>query len=101
MSKDSTKKSRSAAEIQADLEARRAALADTVDGLTAQLDPRTNLRELKAQLSDTAANASDEAHAFVSRIQQGDRRTQDALGLAATGVIGLLGLVLLRRGRRR
>ena len=100
MSKDAPKKPQSAAEIQADLEAKREQLANTVDGLTSQLDPRANLLELKAQISDTAANAGDEAQAFVSRVQEGDRSAQNAIGLAATAVAGLVGLVLLRRGRR-
>lgn len=101
MTKDAPKKSRTAAEIQADLEAKREQLANTVDGLTSQLDPRANLLELKAQISDTAANAGDEAQAFVSRVQQGDPDAQSAVGLAVTAVVGLLGLALLRRGRRR
>ena len=64
--KPKKEKAPSAAELQAELEARRAHLADTVDGLTEQLDPRQNIAELKAQLAETAANASDEAQEFLS-----------------------------------
>lgn len=102
MTDDTAKKkpqSLSAAQIQADLEARRAELADTIDGLTAQLDPRTNIAELKSQVADTAANASEEAQEFVSRLRRGDRSAQDLVGFAAAALTGLLGVILIRRRR--
>ena len=98
--KDEAKKDdRSVAQIEADLAARRAELADTIDRLTAQLDPRANLAELKAQLAETAANASEETQEFITRLQRGERGAQEALGFAAAAVVGLAGLLLLRRGR--
>src|SRR5699024_2596237 len=89
----------SAAEIAADLEAKRAHLADTVDGLTAQLDPRENLQAVKAQLSDTVANASDEAQAFISRLQRGQQRALEQVGFTVAAVTAVVGLLLIRRGR--
>ncbi len=97
--KPKKEKAASAAEIQADLEAKRAELANTVDGLTAQLDPRQNIADLKAQLRDTAANASDEAQEFVTQLQRGDRRAVEVAGGALAAVGALVGLILIRRRR--
>lgn len=97
--KPEKEKSRSAAEIQADLEAKRAHLANTVDGLTAQLDPRENIADLKAQLSETAANASEEAQQFITRLQRGDPRAVEIVGFTLAAVGALTGLILIRRGR--
>lgn len=94
-----SKKAPTAAELQADLEAKRAELANSVDALTAQLDPKQNIADLKAQLSDTAANASEEAQAFVSRVQEGDRQAQQIIALTALTVVAVTGLALIRRGR--
>lgn len=97
--KPKKEKAPSAAELQAELEARRAHLADTVDGLTEQLDPRQNIAELKAQLAETAANASDEAQEFLTRLRSGDRSAGDALGFAAAAITAVVGVILIRRGR--
>lgn len=92
-------KAPSAADLQADLEIRRARLADTVDGLTAQLDPRQNIAEIKDQLADTAANASEEAQEFISRVKTGDDDARTAVGLVVAAVGALVGAILIRRGR--
>lgn len=92
-------KAPSAAEIEAQLQAQRQQLANTVDELTSALDPRANIAALKEQLSDTAANAKDEAQAFVSRIQQGDQRAIQGVAAALTAVVGLAGIILIRRSK--
>lgn len=99
--KDKSKKEKapSAAELEADLEAKRAQLAATVDQLTAQLDPRQNLADLKAQVADTAANVSDEAQAFAARVQRGDQRAVEIVGYATVAVCAVVGLILIRSGK--
>lgn len=97
--KPKKEKARSASEIQKELEAQRAELANTVDGLTAQLDPRQNIADLKVQLRDTAANASEEAQEFVSQVKRGDRRAVEIFGSALAAVGALTGLILIRRGK--
>ena len=98
--KDDSKKEKapSAAELEADLEAKRAQLAATVDQLTAQLDPRQNLADLKAQVADTAANLGEEAQAFAARVQSGDQRALEIAGYAAVAVCAVVGLLLIRGG---
>lgn len=87
----------SAEQLEAQLQQQREQLAHTVDELIDQLDPKRNLAELKQQLSDTAANASDEAQAFITRLRNGDPRATQLVGITATAVVALVGIVLIRR----
>lgn len=89
----------SAQELQEELAKQRAALADTVDQLTAQLDPRRNISNLKAQLADTAANASEEAQDLLSRLRSGEKQAVKVAGITATAVLAVIGVALIRRSR--
>lgn len=93
-------KAPSAAELEAELAVKRAQLADTIDQLTGQLDPRANLNALKSQLSETAANASEEAGEFWARLQRGEQRAVEVVGFVAAGVLAVVGTALISRGRR-
>jgi len=86
-----------ASQLEAQLQRQREELARTVDELTNQLDPRRNVEELKEQLAATAANAQDEASAFLTRLRNGDPRATQLVGITATAVVALVGLVLIRR----
>ncbi len=72
---------RTVAEIEADLEARRAELTRSVDSLVERVDPRVQ-----------AAN-------FVEDVKRGETRAMLVIGGAAVLVVGVVGLVILRRSR--
>lgn len=72
---------RTAAEIEADLEAKRAELTQSVDALVDRIDPRTHVS------------------GFVDDIKSGEPRAVSIVGGVAAGVVGLLGLAILRRNR--
>lgn len=72
---------RTAAEIEADLEARRADLTRSVDAMMDRLNPR------------------NQATRFVERVKAGEPRAVTIVGGTAVVVVGLVGVVILRKSR--
>ena len=74
-------RSRTIEEIEADLAARREELTRSVDALVERVDPRV------------------QASNFVDNVKRGEPRAMMIVGGAAVLMVGVVGLVILRRSR--
>ena len=87
-------------QIQAELAAVRAQMSQTVDALVGRMQPEN----LLAQAKIAAAGKVEDAKAFVSRTvadaRDGDPEALKRVGIAAGCAAAVVGLVLLRLGRR-
>jgi hypothetical protein len=94
--------------LKADIETTRAELQDTVDELSDRLNPKTQLRQAAASLTDTTKRAATDAGSAakhgaghvqaIARNQVGHGRGRRAAVVAAA--LAVVGLVWWRRGRR-
>lgn len=89
---------RTAADIEAELEAMRLALTDNIDELVTRLNPRTYVRNVKQCVARTAENTA-------TRIQQLYREAVDdnpeAGAILVGGTVVLAGTLVLLATRRR
>lgn len=72
---------RTSAEIEADLDARRLELTESVDALVDRIDPRTHVA------------------GFVDDVKSGEPRALSIIGGITAAVAGVAGLIILRRNR--
>ncbi|MDO4665485.1 MAG: DUF3618 domain-containing protein [Actinomycetaceae bacterium] len=101
---------RTPAEIEKELQAKRAEFEATVDQIASQLDPRVKIEEVKTKVTDRARalQSSAQIHSeeakihlqyFFERAQNGDLRNRGILTGIAAGAVGLVGLAIWA-GRR-
>ena len=79
MSEESRK--RTAKEIEADLNSKRAELTQNVDALMDRVNPKTQVNN------------------FVNDVKSGDTKAVSIVGGVAAAVAGVVGLIILRRNR--
>lgn len=72
---------RTAKEIEADLETKRAELTQNVDALMDRIDPRTHVA------------------GFVKDVKEGETKAVSIVGGVAAAIAGIVGVIILRRSR--
>ncbi len=99
--------------LRRDIEEVRGELADTVNALAAKADvqgrAKDKAREFKAQAIEKAPQARAQATAKIRQLTgvarqttgQAQRVVQDKPGVVAGAALAVLGLLVVRRGRRR
>jgi uncharacterized protein DUF3618 len=108
-----TPDTRTPAQIEADIERRRATLADTLDEIGVRVHPKTIVGDAKAKVAADVDRTLGRAYVQVNRVV-GDVRAQFVdekdrprlerivpVALVAVGVVGLLALGARRRRRSR
>lgn len=85
------KPTRTPEQIQADIEAMRAQLTDTVDELSYRVDPRVKVEELKVRAQGLAEEARNAGERFLESVKAGDPKAIGAVaGVAALGVLAII-----------
>ncbi|MFC5369628.1 DUF3618 domain-containing protein [Arcanobacterium bovis] len=88
---------RTAEQIESDLQRIRLELTATVDELAARLDPKNLQEEAKAKAQDTFAKASTNARNFMDAVANGDPKALKIFGGIVAAVLGLVITKLIRR----
>lgn len=96
MSEEEPKK-RTAAEIEADLERTRAELTQAVDELSARVDPRRQVEEIRNQARAKFENASEQGKTFAADVKAGNPKAIAVLGAAAAAVLAVGAAVVARK----
>lgn len=88
---DEQKDTRSPEQIEADIQATRARLTNTVDELSYRVDPRIKVEEAKVRANQLAGEAKASGQRFVAQVKSGDPK---ALGIVGGAVaLGLLAVI--------
>lgn len=87
---------RTAAEIEAELEATRSQMTATVDELVAQLQPAHLVEMAKEDVSRRFADAKVKAFATVEAARDGDQDALRKIGVAAAAAVGVLSFMIWR-----
>lgn len=91
MSDNANKDTRTAEQIQRDIEATRARLTNTVDELSYRVDPRVKLEEAKMRANTLGQDAKVQGRRFVADVKAGDKK---ALGIVG-GVVAFATLAVV------
>lgn len=97
---EAEKPARSASQIEADLQATRAELEETVAALTDKLNPKAQLDQLGESVKNTAEKGMDEAKKIVEGAKKKDPRSLAILGGVGAAVALAAGLVVMGIVRR-
>ncbi|MEU6539407.1 DUF3618 domain-containing protein [Streptomyces sp. NPDC047000] len=108
-----TPDTRTPAQIEADIERRRATLADTLDEIGVRVHPKTIVGDAKAKVAADVDRTLGRAYVQVNRVvsdvrrqfvdEEGAPRPERIVpaALVVVGVVGLLALGARRRGRAK
>lgn len=88
---------RSPEEIQADLEATRSQMTATVDELVAQLQPAHLIEVSKESLARKTEEVKVQMADTLNSARVGDTEALKKVGYAAAGVVGVIGVFVLRK----
>lgn len=83
--------------IQAELEATRTQMSDTLDQLVYAIQPSTQAKRLKEDLVAKASTLKDRSRQTLADAQEGDPEAMKTIGKVILGVGVVVGLCLLRR----
>lgn len=92
---------RTAEQIEAELEATRVELTQTVDELVAQLQPAHLIAKAKEDLNQRFVAAQANAMATVAAAREGDSEALRKVGIAAASVVGAVAFLYWRLSRRK
>ena len=96
MSEEAPKK-RTAAEIEADLQRTREELTQAVDQLSARVDPRRQVEEIRNQARAKFADASAQGKSFAEDVKAGNPKAIATLGAAAAAVLAIGAIIVARK----
>lgn len=88
---------RSPEQIEADLEATRAQMTATVDELVAQLQPAHLIEVSKESLARKTEEVKVQVADTLNSARAGDTDALKKVGYAAAGVVGVIGVFVLRK----
>lgn len=92
---------RTEAQIRADLEATRAALAASVDDLYEQLQPTAIVANTKAAAAEAIAGARKSVRDTAAAAREGDSEAIKRIGIAVGATLVAIGLLAFAWSRRR
>ncbi len=92
--------SRTPEQIQAEMEAIRLQMTQTVDQLVAEVQPARIAEKTTAAAKQKAASLLDRAKEIASLARQGDPEALRQVGYAVAGVAAVIGVAVLRSVRR-
>lgn len=90
-------KKRTAAEIEADLERTREELTRAVDDLSARVDPRRQIEEIRRKARAKFSGGSGEDKSFAESVKTGEPKAIAVLGAAAAVVLAVGAAVVVRK----
>ncbi|MGO1591279.1 MAG: DUF3618 domain-containing protein [Ancrocorticia sp.] len=89
---------RSAQQIENDLKRQREELANTVNELASRLDPKAIAQDAQDQAKEKANEAAEKARDFVDEVKSGNILY---IGISAASALAGIGLIALRRRRKK
>lgn len=90
-------KKRTAAEIEADLQRTRDELTRAVDELSARVDPRRQVEEIRNKARAKFSSASSEGKSFAEDVKAGNPKAIAVLGAAAAAVLAVGVVIAVRK----
>ena len=94
---DEQPKKRTAAEIEADLQRTREELTRAVDELSARVDPRRQVEEIRNKARAKFSSASAEGKSFADDLKAGKPKAIAVVGAAAAVVLAVGAAVVVRK----